>query len=258
MDLVIQQPADHKVAIGENTLIWAIACSLLLHVLIIAMLPNIKFNAAKKPDVLTIELVPPVKLVPPPVLAPKKQAEPITPPKPVEKKPAKPSPKPLAKPVAKPVNPKPIQIPIVEPTFHEPVRETQPQVLTSSPKAETTPAFTTPVSNPEPPKPTAPSEIDLNAARGQYADMLRREVVKDKKYPSIASRRGYQGEVVLEVKLDSNGNVLSVNIKTSSSFESLDNEAMAKIRRIAPFPLPPEALRGRTFSVTVPISFKLE
>ena len=111
---------------------------------------------------------------------------------------------------------------------------------------------------PEPPKPKGPSEADLNAARGQYADMLRREVAKDKKYPSIAATRGYQGDVVLDVKLDSNGNVLSATLRSSSTYESLDKEAVAKIYRISPFPLPPEALRGNNFNVTVPISFKLE
>lgn len=248
MDLVIQQPADNNAPVTDNMLIWAVICSLLLHILIISILPNIKLETAKKPEVLTIELAPPAKPASKPVVEPTKPAEPITPPKPVEKTLVKPSPKPV---VTEPS-------PIVEPPSHEPVSETQPQVITANPKSEATTTFSTPLANPEPAKPIGTSEADLNAARGQYADMLRREVAKDKKYPGIAATRGYQGDVVLDVKLDSSGNVLSATVHTSSNYESLDKEAIAKIRRISPFPLPPEALRGHTFNVTVPISFKLE
>ena len=246
MDLAIQQPADNSVPLAENTLIWAVICSLLLHVLIISIVPNIKFEIAKKPDALTIELAPQTKPKPAPVVEQIKPAQP-EPSKSIKKTPVKP----LAKPVVSKTSP------MIEPPSHEALNETQPQVITASPKVEATPTFTTTATQ-ETPKPTSPNDADLNAARGQYADMLRREVAKDKKYPSIAATRGYQGDVVLDVKLDSSGNVLSATIHTSSSFESLDKEAVAKIRRISPFPLPPEALRGRTFNVTVPISFKLE
>ncbi len=248
MDIAIQQPAYHNSALSENTLIWAIICSLLLHILIVFIVPNIKFEAAKKPEVLNIELAPPAqpKPAPMPIVEPIKPAEPVKP-KPIEKTPVKPLPKPITQ-----------ASPVVEPPTHEPLHENPPPVITASPKAEAIPTFTAPAPTIELPKSAGPTEADLSAARGQYADTLRREVAKDKKYPNIAASRGYQGDVVLNVKLDSNGNVLSATVHTSSSFESLDKEAIAKILRISPFPLPPEALRGRTFNVTVPISFKLE
>ncbi|HSI24444.1 MAG TPA: energy transducer TonB, partial [Methylotenera sp.] len=62
----------------------------------------------------------------------------------------------------------------------------------------------------------------------------------------------------LDLKIDSSGNVLSANIKESSGHEALDNQALEMVRKASPLPAPPEALRGRSFNITVPVSFKLE
>ncbi len=70
--------------------------------------------------------------------------------------------------------------------------------------------------------------------------------------------RGWQGECLLDLKLDGNGNVLSASVKESSGHEALDNQALEMVRKASPFPAPPEVLRGRSFNITVPVSFKLE
>lgn len=46
-------------------------------------------------------------------------------------------------------------------------------------------------------------------------------------------------------------------ILRSSGFEVLDNQALEMVQQAAPLPQPPEALRGREFTVMVPIVFKL-
>lgn len=234
---------------NKNRLYWAIACSLILHIFVAYIVPAINFSQPKKPDILDIVLTPPA--------APKLALEPI---KPVDAKPVEPV---KAKPIEKkPINlPKPITLPspISEPVSQEVTRSPVPSTITSTPKAEATQSFTAPAAlNAEPIKAVGPSEVDINSARGQYADILRREIAKDKNYPNIARTRSQQGDVVLDVKLDSNGKVLSADVHTSSGYESLDREAIAKINRISPFPLPPDALKGRTFNVSVPISFKLD
>jgi protein TonB len=47
-------------------------------------------------------------------------------------------------------------------------------------------------------------------------------------------------------------------VRTSSGFEALDKQALEMVKKAAPFPLPPEALRSKTFNVIIPVSFKLE
>jgi protein TonB len=232
-------------SMNESTLIWAVACSILLHILFFVVVPNFKFDAIKKiPDQLTVEIMQPKP--PEPVVIPE-------PPKPVE--PIKPQPeqiKPLPKKELRP-EPKPIET-TPEPVQAEP--PPPPTVITTAPKVDVPPIVTVPP--PEPPKIIEPNEDDINAALGQYGNTLGRAIAKHKQYPKIAAMRGWQGECLLDLKLDGNGNVLSASVKESSGHEALDNQALEMVRKASPFPAPPEVLRGRSFNITVPVSFKLE
>ncbi|WP_225907128.1 energy transducer TonB family protein [Methyloradius palustris] len=43
----------------------------------------------------------------------------------------------------------------------------------------------------------------------------------------------------------------------SSNRESLDQQALEMVKKASPFPLPPDSLRGKSFNILVPVSFKL-
>ena len=91
-----------------------------------------------------------------------------------------------------------------------------------------------------------------------YSSLLANAIAKYKQYPKIAQMRGWQGTIIVDLEIDSKGNVMSIKVKKSSTYEVLDNEALEMIRKASPFPAPPEGLRGKNFNVLVPISFKLE
>ena len=247
MDISIKNSSINARA-NEGTLIWAIICSILLHILLVVVVPNFKFDAIKKiPDALTVEIVQPKK--PEPVIVPE-------PPKPVE--PIKPAPEPI-KPLPK-KTPKPAPIPVqdIKPEPAESEPPPPPAVIAAAPKVDTPPVVTVPPPPPEPPKKTEPNEEDINAALSQYGGTLGRAISKHKQYPKIAQMRGWQGDCLLDLKIDSSGNVLSANVNKSSGFEALDKQALEMVHKASPFPAPPEALRGRSFNITVPVSFKLE
>lgn len=235
-------------SLNESTIIWAVICSILLHIMFFVVIPNFKFDVVKKiPDKLTVEIIQPKQ--PEPVLIPE-------PPKPVEQlKPAPEPIKPLPKKELKP-EPMPVQSIKPEPAPAEP--PAPPSVITAEPKVDAAPAITVPPPPPEPPKKLEPSEDDISAALGQYGATLGRAIAKHKSYPKVAQMRGWQGDVILDLKLDSSGNIISINIKEKSDYESLDNQAIEMARKAAPYPTPPEALRGRSFNISVPVSFKLE
>lgn len=247
MDISIKNPSINARA-NEGTLIWAIICSILLHLLLLAIVPSFKFDAIKEiPQELTIQIQQPKP--PEPVVVPE-------PPKPVE--PIKPAPEPI-KPLPKKM-PKPDPIPVQnikpEPVTSEP--PPPPVVITAAPKVDAPPVITAPPPPPEPPKKIEPDEADISAALSQYGGTLGRAIAKHKQYPKIAQMRGWQGDCLLDLKIDGSGNVLSANVKESSGFEALDKQALEMVRKASPFPAPPEALRGRSFDITVPVSFKLE
>jgi periplasmic protein TonB len=245
--------AINKSNISDSTLIWAVVCSILLHALLAITLPNFKFDLAKeKPIELVIELEQPK--APEPVAA----IEPVQPIEPI--KPEVIPPKPIKK-----VQPKELPKPVID-TPKEPTQvaeepapapsEVVPNVIAVAPKADTVPIATVPPPTPEPVKPVEVQPIDDNAL-GEYGGLLGRAIAKHKSYPKIAQMRGHQGDVLLDLRLDGEGNVLSAKVKEGSGYESLDKQALEMVRKASPFPAPPESLRNRTFNITVPVSFKL-
>lgn len=245
--------AINKTPISDSTLVWAIVSSVLLHALLAISLPNFNFDVAKeKPVELVIELTKPK--VPEPVAAvePLPEIEPvkpeIIPPKPIKKVQRKELPKPV---VESPKEPTPVaEEPVTAPT------EVVPNVIAVAPKIDTVPIAIVPSPTPEPVQPPEAQPIDDNAL-GEYGSLLGRAIAKHKSYPKIAQQRGHQGDVLLDLKLDGNGNVLSAKVKEGSGYESLDKQALDMVHKASPFPAPPVALRNRTFNITVPVSFKL-
>ena len=91
-----------------------------------------------------------------------------------------------------------------------------------------------------------------------YSTKLTKAIARQKKYPRIAQMRGWQGELILDLKVDGQGNLLQAKIKQGSKFKILDTEGMNMVKRASPFPKPPKELESKIFNVIVPISFKLQ
>jgi len=231
----------------ESTLIWALICSILLHGLLVAFVPNFTFDEIKIPDVLEVELA--NKPEPPPVAEPK----PMLPPPEVANPEPKPAPKPviqsLPMPVVEKIEPTPEQTTPVAPP---------PEMIAVAPK-ESAPIQTVPApAKQAPPLPLMPNQADMEQARNQYVSTLWAAISKQKKYPKLAQMRGLEGEAIVELQLDGNGKLQSKRITQSSGHDMLDKQALDIVEKALPFPMPPEALRNSSFTITVPVPFKLE
>lgn len=244
MNIAVNHPALH-----ENKLIWAIICSILLHALLVVVIPNIKFDEIKTPEILEVDFV---KLPEPPPPAP----EPVQPLPEV----VKPKIEPKIKPEPKPVVKQPA--PVVE--RNEPVTEPPPsqptEVIAVAPKPTAAPPVQT-VPAPVPVKqepPPVTNQVDVEDARNKYGNSLWGAISKHKKYPKIAAMRGWQGEAIVELELDGSGKLKSKKIIQSSGHDVLDRQALEMVEKALPFPAPPDALRGTSFTITVPVPFKLE
>jgi protein TonB len=240
---------------NEHTLIWTLGLSIIAHALLGLWLHPIESEQKTPKPPLTIELV---KQEPPP--APVQETPPPEPPK-VEPPKPQPNPEPVKRPLPKPKpieEPAPVKVQEAPPAPEPPREEAPPPpVITAAPKTEAPPpTFTAPP--PEPPKPVGPSEADLDAARQAYGNSLSREIAKHKRYPRIAQMRGWQGSVTLLLEIDSNGKVIGVRIEEPSDRDVFNTEAQEMVKRMVQPPPIPEALRGRSFNVRVPISFRLE
>ena len=241
--------AIKNTSLTESTLIWAVICSILLHVLFFVVVPNFKFDAINKlPELLTVEIVQPKKPETAPVVLPEppKTIEPIKP-EPIKPLPEKPIPIKEAKLEPKPVESK------TEPTQVEPP---PPAVITATPKADAPSEIKAPPP-PEPPKKTEPNDGEVNAARDAYTQNVQSELRRNIRYPKIAESRGIQGEVKLKITIDKEGNVGNVSVLESSGNASLDEGAIATVKRSNLKQFYPEILRGRSYEFTTPIVFTL-
>ena len=90
-----------------------------------------------------------------------------------------------------------------------------------------------------------------------YGALLTRHISAFKKYPRIAQRRVWEGNILLEITLSKNSKILNINVINESKYGVLNKEAVAMIERAQPLPKANNII-NETFKVIVPVAFKLK
>jgi len=241
---------------------------------------NLEAPKKEKPKqvIKVVLLTPPKKVVPPPVATPL----PLPPPK-IESKPKpkpkkiikkikpkpkkvvkkvkpKPKPKPKPKKVIKKIEPKkvvkkptPTAEPIIEEVYYEPepiIEEiyTPPPVVRKAPKEAVLVAKKAP---PPPPK------IDLEAEKNSFLRGIRANINANKRYPSIAKRRGMQGTVWVVFNIQSDGS--ASEIRASGASKLLRRAAKKAIEKSFPVSIPSSLLSKIPINnISINIDFRLQ
>ena len=217
----------------------ALLGSLVLHALILLCLPVFRdsMQARVEPPPLTARLAKPEppKLAPPepPHLEPPPQ---LATPRPVARAP-RPSPAPLA-----PATP----LLSVEPA--QQAVESAPVVPAAPPQA------VAPTARLESPPASGPDPGSVARFRLELMDIARRY----KRYPRIAQDNNWEGRVELRIAFAENGAMTALAVKKSAGRAVLDEEAQAMIRSAQPQAVLPPALRGRAFTLEIPVEFSLQ
>ena len=244
----------------------AIILSILVHLLVVfLLLQKMNKQDMKEPPPLQVSLAqaksmenkstPEKEKSPEP---PKPEIKKPEPPKPEVKKPEPPKPEVKKEPLPAP-DKTPTTVPLSKPPVSVTPKEEQVSETNPKPEANPTRVITKAADTPQETKTVnAPSPEKVTAATNDYSSLLAAAIAKYKQYPKIAQMRGWQGLIIIELQLNPQGGVIYSQIKKSSGYDVLDQEALEMIKRASPFPQPPEALRNKNFTVLVPISFKLE
>jgi len=222
-------PATQKY---EVKFLETVILSLLLHASLLVIIPQMQLDDIVVPEILNVE-IDLTRPEPPKII---EQPKKIDPPKP-EKKPEP------VKEIA------PIQEEVIE-ELPEPIVEEITEFIE--------PEETAPIEEVQEYIPPQPSPEVVKKVTDSYTNQLTRAIAQQKKYPKIAQMRQWQGEVLLNIEIDPQGNLVKANILEESRYKILNNEAIDMVKRASPFPQPPEELRLKNFTVLVPISFKLE
>lgn len=105
----------------------------------------------------------------------------------------------------------------------------------------------------------APAAETLDTASlGQYRSALIAAARRYRKYPRIAVENGWEGRAEVRLAIDSDGSIASISIRTRSGYEVLDEQALEMIRKAKPMAPVPHGLRGKGFTLDLPILFSLK
>ncbi|MFM9970002.1 MAG: energy transducer TonB [Burkholderiales bacterium] len=232
--------------------------SILVHVSLLVLFPGMRQSAPASagPTVLTATLSSRVAAPPPKVAETPRPPEPeprpqIKPPpeapKPLLTRPDN-SPAPATAPrVAEPPPPAPVQQATAAPTAPP-----APANVPRAPEVQAPPASSGPPTAPRPVEGADTGNLD------QYRVALLGAANRYKRYPAIAMEKGWAGKVEVRIVIGTNGMTQSIVVKTSSGFEVLDKTALDMVTKAKPMtPIPP-ALRGREFTLDIPVIFTLQ
>jgi periplasmic protein TonB len=290
------QPATHVALTYENedhSLLWALIVSMLLHIAIAYVFPyfnqqrlqprstsiQVELNPLpEQPTPAQQQTQPPTEQISQPEVQPEVQPEP---PKPI---PPTPVTKPLKAKTERPLlaaatqEPDPsYQVPVEQTTETPPVTQTEtPQVPSQKPQptqpahtqTNTTSAPTQTNTAPANTEPATSSTAQQATARSSevatsdevwdgYGKALAAMVNKLKQYPTIAIRRHLEGEVQVIASFKQ-GKLISVELAEGSQHQVLNEEAMRTIKKAIEQVALHANLERKTFTVTVPVGFKLE
>jgi periplasmic protein TonB len=256
----------------DRSVKWAFALSVLVHAAAIALLPGLRLQLPQEPAPLVVELmalpqpeniapganVPPQPEHPAKRVVPSQKERTVLPPAPpltrIEPTPTAPAepqreitPE-LAPPPARELPPEPPPPAVIarpEPQIErEPAPRVEPQVTA---KAEA----------PAPLVRQSAAALDTGALKA-YGETLARALDKRKNYPRLARMRSWQGTTQLRLRIGPDGKLQDVSVGRSSGFELLDAAAIRMVHESVPLPDVPDVLRGREWTLTVPVVFKLE
>jgi protein TonB len=232
---------------------YALLGSLLLHgaLLFAFSLPRQSRNLPATPAPLVAHLVQPQSATAPAAQPepPKPRVEEPPPPPPVKRVPI-PKPSPLPTPKVSPLPPRE-NPPLPAPSATVPPVE-------ATPAAPAQPSPPGPVARIEPqPSPPAQSVPDTGTL-DTYRLELMRMARKYKRYPRAAMDNNWEGRVVVRMVVGANGMISSISIATSTGHELLDKQALDMIQKAKGGVLIPPALRGREFTLEIPVIYSLK
>jgi|GEM_PF-1569302 len=86
-----------------------------------------------------------------------------------------------------------------------------------------------------------------------FMDGLREKILENQIYPAAARKKGLQGVVFLRLELDSEGNIIALQVMQSSGYKILDRAAISLLKKVVPY----EHGIGRSIAVEIPIRYSL-
>jgi protein TonB len=149
--------------------------------------------------------------------------------------------------------------PTAPPAPAEVARAGEPAPAAPPSAAPATPAPSGPIAKIDPQPGAAPSADSPDPATlSQYRLALMGAARKYKRYPRAALDNNWEGRADVRMIVGANGMIASLAVRTSAGYEILDKEALEMIRKAKPLTQIPASLKGREFTIDIPIIFSIK
>lgn len=105
--------------------------------------------------------------------------------------------------------------------------------------------------------PSSTQASDTASLTSRLAGQLRIALTPYFTYPLLARRNGWEGQVQIGLRVESDGRLSHVHIARSSGYRLLDSTALATLNKVNTLPQATGWLNGRYFDIVLPIEYKL-
>lgn len=99
--------------------------------------------------------------------------------------------------------------------------------------------------------------LSLNQLREQIRGHLHENLARHFHYPRLARKRGWQGEVLLTLKIESDGVISRILITKSTGYALLDETAINTVKKISNLKNMGQRLNGRSIEMELPVIYRL-
>ena len=96
-----------------------------------------------------------------------------------------------------------------------------------------------------------------NKTKDRLQTSLGKQLRKYFYYPGLARKKGWQGKVKLELRVEGSGQLSHIRLMKSSGYASLDNAALKSLRKISLLPEARDWLQGMHYDIVVPVEYRL-
>lgn len=99
--------------------------------------------------------------------------------------------------------------------------------------------------------------FNSHLAHDKIGHALQQRLNADFIYPWLARKRGWEGNVMLSLRVEQNGQLRDIKISQTSGYKVLDNSALDSARKINFLPEAAGLLHGNTITLQIPVQFQL-
>jgi protein TonB len=108
-----------------------------------------------------------------------------------------------------------------------------------------------------PPPAQAPQPAPEARISERLQARLLERLAEQLRYPPLARVRGWEGVVLMQLRLEANGDISRLQVLESSGYPLLDRAASQGLRRVARLPQAVTWLQGETLDLVLPVQYRL-